>query len=443
MDSSGPDAAAGAPDAALGEAVDTPSLALATWGLFVGLGLLLVGSGLFGTLLGVRAELAGLPTLVSSAIAGAYYTGFLAGSRLTLDALATVGHIRVYSALASTLAATVITIGLTDSPIGWVMLRFVSGLCIAGQYVVAESWLNDLADNENRGRLLAIYMVVTSGAFGVGQLLLFAVDPKVITGFAIASIVTSLAVVPVALSEKAEAPSIRDAEHLSLRELATIVPTGVFSCLLVGITHGALTGMAALYATRVGLSTGQIGVFLAAPLIGGVMLQFPISAASDDLDRRAVGLAIAVGGAIVGGLLLLGPADHPMAFVLMGLLGGLSYPLYSIAGAYTNDWVDPEHVNAAASQLVTLYGLGAVIGPFVAAGLMVAGGPKGFFYTTIIMHVALAAFFGYRMRAWRAPLIDRPWREVSLPARAFFVPATLAALSRRRLRAVRAARAGD
>ena len=73
----------------VGDAVSPPSLALATWGLFVGLGLLLVGSGLFGTLLGVRAELAGLPTIVSSAIAGAYYTGFLAGSRLTLDALAT------------------------------------------------------------------------------------------------------------------------------------------------------------------------------------------------------------------------------------------------------------------------------------------------------------------------------------------------------------------
>ena len=420
-----------------GDAVSPPSLALATWGLFVGLGLLLVGSGLFGTLLGVRAELAGLPTIVSSAIAGAYYTGFLAGSRLTLDALATVGHIRVYAALASALSATVITIGLTGSPIAWVLLRFISGLCIAGQYVVAESWLNDLADNENRGRLLAIYMVVTTGAFGVGQLLLFSIDPRLITGFAVASILTSLAVVPVALSEKAEAPSIRDTEHLSLRELATIVPTGVFSCLLVGITHGALTGMAALYATRVGLSVGQTGVFLAAPLAGGVILQFPISAASDDLDRRAVGLAIAVGGAIVGGLLLLGPADHPMAIALMALLGGLSYPLYSIAGAYTNDWVDPEHVNAAASQLVTLYGLGAVIGPFVAAGLMVVGGPKGFFYTTIIMHIALASFFAYRMRAWRTPLIDRPWREVSLPARVFFVPATVAAMGRRRLRAVR------
>ena len=84
-------------------------------------------------------------------------------------------------------------------------------------------------------------------------------------------------------------------EHISLRDLAKVVPTGVGSCLLVGIAHGALTGMAAIYATRVGMSTGQIGLFVAAPNIGGMLLHWPVSAASDDIDRRAVGLAASLG----------------------------------------------------------------------------------------------------------------------------------------------------
>jgi MFS family permease len=120
-----------------------------------------------------------------------------------------------------------------------------------------------------------------------------------------------------------------------------------------------------------------------------------------------------------------------MALVLVAVLGGFSYPLYSIAVAYTNDWIEPEHVNAAASQLVTLYGLGAVVGPFVAAGMMIVSGPKGYFWAAVGLHVVLAAFFVYRMKAWRSPLAKRPWNEVSLPARAFFVPATAVALSRR------------
>ena len=240
---------------------DGPSLnrdiALATWGLFVGLALLLLAAGMFGTLLGVRSELIKLPTVVSSLISASYYIGFLVGSRVALSALGRVGHIRVYAALASLLSAAMLAVGLTESAPAWAWLRFVTGLCLAGQYVVAESWLNNLATNENRGRLLAIYAVVTSGAFGMGQVLLFAIDARAITGFAIASIITSLAVAPVALSEDAVAPMVAIREHISLRDLAKLVPTGVFSCLLVGMAHGALTGMAAIYATRVGLSTGS------------------------------------------------------------------------------------------------------------------------------------------------------------------------------------------
>ena len=406
-------------------------LALATWGLFVGLALLLLAAGLFGTLLGVRSELKKLPTAVSSSIMASYYVGFLVGSRMTLDALGRVGHIRVYAALASILSAAMLAVGLTDSAPAWAWLRFVTGLCLAGQYVVAESWLNNLATNKNRGRLLAIYALVTSGAFGLGQLLLFRMDARAITGFAIASIVTSLAVAPVTLSEDAIAPTPEERENISLRELAKVVPTGVGSCLLVGIAHGALTGMAAIYATRVGLSSGKIGLFVAAPNIGGMLLHWPVAATSDDIDRRAVGFAASVTAVGAAVLLIFSGATSSVALFLIGVLGGFSYPLYSIAAAYTNDWIEPEHLNAAASQLVTLYGMGAVMGPFVAAGMMIVAGPKGYFWAAVVLHGMIAAFFLYRILAWRAPLAKRPWREVPLPARAFFVPATVVHMGRR------------
>lgn len=407
-------------------------LALATWGLFVGLALLLFVAGLVGTLLGVRTELERLPTLVIGVISASYYVGFLVGSRVALAALLRVGHIRAFSALASLLSAAVIGIGMTDSPWAWGALRMVTGLCLAGQYVVAESWLNDLADNDNRGRILAIYNVVTIAAFGAGQVSQYLFDARLITGFALASVLTSLAVAPVALSERAVAPVVGDSEPISLRALSKVVPTGVGSCLLVGVAHGALGGMAAIYATRAGLPLSRVGLFAAAPSLGAVVLQWPISAASDDIDRRAVGALAAVAAAICSALLLVGPATSLMALFLIALVGGFSYPLYSIAGAYTNDWVDPEHLNAAASQLVKLYGIGAVVGPLLTAVLMGSIGVSGFYWALIVLHAVIGAFFVYRMRVWRSPLRKRPWSEVSLPARAFFIPATIVASSRRR-----------
>jgi MFS family permease len=234
------------------------------------------------------------------------------------------------------------------------------------------------------------------------------------------------------LLEEAMAPRVDEPTHVSLRELAQIVPTGLGTCLLVGVAHGALSGLPAVYATRAGFPAAEVGLFAAAPSVGGVLLQWPISAASDDVDRRAVGLAAAIGAMVIAVVLVLTPETHWMALVWFALLGGLSYPLYSIASAYTNDWVEPDQLNAAASQLVTLYGLGAVVGPITVAGMMIAVGPVGFFWALFGLHAVIALFLVHRMRAWRAPLTKRPWSDVSLPARAFYVPATIGAIGRTR-----------
>lgn len=407
-----------------GPSVST-SLAWATWGLFVGLGILLVGVGLFATVVGVRSQTNGYAGWQIGAIGAAYYGGFLAGSRLSLAALAKVGHVRVYSAWASVLAATMIVVGLSAQASTWIIMRFVSGLCIAGLYVVAESWLNQLASNDNRGRLLAVYMVVTSGAFGVGQVLVGQFDRRAVTAFAVAALLTSLAVVPVALSEDAAPPPVEHTVNLPLRDLARHVPTGVGACLLVGITHGALVGMGVVYATRVGLSAGEAGRFVAATAVGGVLSQWPLSAASDDLDRRFVGVVAAfhaVGASVF--LLVTGPTGWA-GLLAMALLGAASFPLYSIASAYTNDWVDPVHANGAASQLVMVYGAGALFGPPLVSLATSIIGDDGFPWAMITMHSAIILFLVYRLLAWRAPINKRPWSEASLAARAFFIPANV------------------
>ncbi|NCZ91547.1 MAG: MFS transporter [Actinobacteria bacterium] len=404
------------------------AILLATWGLFIGLSLLLVTAGIVSTLVGIRAELKQLPTLVSGSITTAYYAGFLIGSWYALRALAQVGHIRVYAALASLLSAAVLITGAYGSPIVWIAMRVITGLCFAGLYVVAESWLNGLATNTFRGRLLAIYNVVTIGAYGAGQLLVFNFDARTLTGFAFAAMVASLAVIPVAISEQATTPPLETHEHISMRELARIVPTGVGTILLVGLAHGGLLGMAVIFATREGLSTGHVGILVAGIQIGGMALTWPISAASDDLDRRIIGVVVTLGAIGMGFVLLTLDPKSTMTIVVLFIIGGLSFPMYAIGGAYTNDWVSPEHTSAAASQLVTLYGLGAMVGPLIAAPFLDLIGTDGYAWSIIVFHAAVLVFLVYRIRAWHAPLTTKAWHDVSFHGRAFFVPATIVSM---------------
>ncbi len=406
-------------------------MAWATWALFAGLALLLVGAGLLATLVAVKAELERFGTAAIGLIGASYYAGFLVGSKLTLIALSKVGHIRVFAALAAILSASVLVLGLTAQPTVWVVMRFVSGLCLAGQYVVAESWLNQLVTNEARGRLLAVYMVVSNGAWGLGPLLIARVDPKEAAGFALVAIFTSLAVAPVALSEEAAAPPIAEHDKLPLRELARLVPTGLGSALIVGAAHGAFGSLIALYGARSGLGAGGIGRLSTAWVVGGVVLQWPISSASDDLDRRAVGAMSALAAAGASLLLLATGPGGWQGLAVVAVLGGFSVPLYSIAAAYTNDWVPPESATAANSQVVLLYGAGAMAGPIVTSVAMEAMGDDGFVWTNAVLHLVLTLFFVYRYFAWRAPFAKYAWDEISLPARAFFLPATVVAMGRR------------
>ena len=118
------------------------------------------------------------------------------------------------------------------------------------------------------------------------------------------------------------------------------------------------------------------------PTLGSLLFQIPISAASDDIDRR--------GGRGAGGVHRRGGRalcarrgpDQLARHVAMVLIGGTTFPLYSIAGAYTNDWVPTEKLTAAASQLVVLFGAGAFVGPFVASIVMDLVGTDGFVWTT-------------------------------------------------------------
>ncbi|MGH1491703.1 MAG: MFS transporter [Acidimicrobiales bacterium] len=390
--------------------------AAASWALFVGIALLMIGNGLQGTLLGIRSELEGFSAAASGLVMTSYFIGFLGGSKVATRALAAVGHIRVFAALASMASTATLVHAITITPVTWGLMRFTTGLCMAGLYVVVESWINEMATNANRGKLLALYMAVTMGGIASGQFLLNLADPGGFELFVVASVLISLSLVPISLSERSTPPS-RTPVAMSLRELARIVPTGIAVSSMVGMAHGSLLGMGAVYATRAGLSPGQIALFMGAPMVGGVALQFPIGSLSDRVPRRGVMFAVAVAASLCATALLFTPPASMASYVLMFGIGGFSFPLYSLGIAYTNDWISPEQTMGASSALVTTNGVGAILGPIVSAALIIFLGNSMFFVSLIMTHGAIAAYLAFRIVARDAIPISKQGRFIPIPAR--------------------------
>jgi len=384
-----------------------------TWALFLGIGLMMLGNGLQGSLLGVRASLEGFTTITTGLVMTGYYAGFLAGSVMGPRMVRRVGHIRAFAALAS-LASTAVLLHtiFLDAPT-WMAIRLVTGFCYAGLYVVAESWLNHQATNETRGQLLSIYMVITYGGVGGGQFLLNLADPGGFQLFILVSVLVSLAVVPMLLSIHPQ-PSIEAPQPISLFALYRISPLGVVSAFGTGIANGGLFGMGAVYAKTAGHSVPEIALFMAAANFGGVALQWPIGRLSDRFDRRLVLTFVTLGAAVAAFIavsvtgVLAGTLPVWSIFVVAPLFGGLSLPMYSLGIAHTNDFLEPQQIVAASGGLVLVGGLGAILGPLAVSGVMQALGPTGFFWALGTVHGLIGAFAVYRMIARRArPLAEQ------------------------------------
>jgi MFS family permease len=193
----------------------------------------MVGNGLLSSLLGIRAYIDDFPTVVIGIVMAMYFVGFLVGSLTIPKWLASVGHIRVFAGLAALASATALTYSLLAAPVAWGGLRFISGLCMSGLYVTIESWLNQRASNETRGRLLSVYMLVVSLGLGLGQMLLVVGDPADFALFVLVGIAISLAVVPVAMI-RLPAPTEVIPVKLSLQSLLYTAPLGVVAVVVAG-----------------------------------------------------------------------------------------------------------------------------------------------------------------------------------------------------------------
>lgn len=395
------------------------------WALLLGIALMMLGNGLQGTLLGVRATLEGFPTGVTGLVMTGYYLGFLAGSVLAPRIVQRVGHIRVFAALASIASASVLMHAILVDPWSWGAMRLATGFSYAGLYVVAESWLNDRSTNETRGQILSIYMIVMLGGLALGQFLLNTADPGDFQLFVLISVLVSLALVPISLTAS-PAPSFDAPSPVGLRDLYRVSPLGVIGGIGTGMAGGMLLGMGAVYAQIAGMTLAQVSLFMALMFIGAMVLQWPIGRLSDLVDRRKVIFAAAVSVSAIFLTLALLPAV-PVWITLAAafVFGGLTLPMYSLCGAHLNDHLEPRQMVAASGGYVLLNGLGAVLGPVTASAAMTGVGPMGFFLALALVHGAIALFAIWRMTRRSAVPAEDQGAFVAMPVRGSPIAATL------------------
>lgn len=394
------------------------TLITTTWPLLLGMGVLMLGAGLQSTLLGLRATLEGFPAPVTGAIMSCYYLGYLLGTVAAPRLLQQVGHIRVFAALAAIAAAAILVQGAFVSPLIWGSMRLTSGLCFAGIYVVAESWLNDRASRSNRGRLLAVYMLVLYCGLGLAQFLLVLSDPRTTTLFMLVSALISLAIVPIVISAQ-QVPERTAPRTVRFRDLYRDSPLGVVAVTVAGVISSIIFSMGPVYARLSGLGTGRIATFMAVSILAAVTTQYPVGRLSDRMDRRTVIAGICALATMVACTIVFWPKlPHLLFLTLTAVFSGLVLTLYSLAVSHVNDQLEPAQMVAASGALLLLNGVAAAFGPLLAGSLIAAFGPPAYFATLASLTGALTIYDLWRKYRRRPVPIDRKAPFISARPRA-------------------------
>ena len=369
----------------------------AVWPLFVGVLLLNLGHGLQGSLVSLNASALNFTETTTGVVMAGFYVGLFISSVLSPNIVGKVGHIRAFAAFASLVSTAILLIPLWHNPVWWFAMRMIVGACISGLSIVTESWLNAASTNQDRGKMLSIYMIIAYAAVGMGQFLLNVGDTSGFVRFIIVSALLSLALVPISLAP-VQAPAIETPKKVAMRDVFHLSPLAFVATFAAGLAQSAFFAMGPIYGLSFGLSLVEISMMMALPSLAVIFTQYPVGSLSDRFDRRIVITALTFFSAAIAVLILLLPQNSTFSLIaLLGAFGALSFPIYSLAMAHANDYLESDQMLGASAKLVLIYGFGAIVGPAVAGYVMQVTGAWGFMVYLGLVHGALGLYAIVRM----------------------------------------------
>ena len=258
----------------------------------------------------------------------------------------------------------------------WFPIRFVTSAALAGLFMVSEIWINQLAEERTRGRVIGLYATIFAGSFAVGPLVLLTVGTAGVTPFAITAAITLAAMIPL-LAARGAVPRIEGKPTRAFAAYLAAAPAATFAALAYGAIETQVFNLLPVFAVRTGATETVAALVLTVFAAGNVALQMPIGILADRMDRRAVLAGCAAIG-VAGPLLLPFAAGAPgILYPVLFLYGGVVVGLYTVGLALLGQRFSGADLAAANAAFVVMYSAGTLAGPVLGGTAMDIAGPNG------------------------------------------------------------------
>jgi MFS family permease len=227
--------------------------------------------------------------------------------------------------------ATMIPLGLTDSPWIWLALRFIGGLSGSVPWVVTETWINSATSSETRGRAVAFYAAIMAAGFAAGpEVLKWAIHFEVsalpwLIGLSVLSLI-------IILPLRRLAPPMDDSGGAHVLGVFLTVPALLSAAVVSGAIDASFFSFLAIWGQRIGFEESFALTLLSVFIAGNVLLQFPVGWMADRMGPRPVMLGCG-SVCVIGPLLALsGLTAYPVWLGIVAFIwGGCVWGAYSVA----------------------------------------------------------------------------------------------------------------
>jgi MFS family permease len=280
----------------------------------------------------------------------------------------------------------------------WFVLRFLCGLGLSLHWVVSETWINTVATESNRGRIMGIYTTVITAGFGIGPLILNWTGTEGALPFIVGAAAVACSAVPISLAHDV-APDLAQGHEHGFLATALRSPGLMGIALFAGLIETALYVMMPVYALHSAFNQDQAIIVLSIFVAGNVVMQIPIGILADAWDRRKALMtcaALSLIGTILMPLLL---DTQIWLAILLFIWGGVAFGTYALSLTLLGQSFPTGQLASANAAFIMTYELGSVAGPVIAGSAMDLWDPHG-----MLVVVALASLIFVALAArWRAP----------------------------------------
>ncbi len=273
----------------------------------------------------------------------------------------------------------------------WFVLRLLLGLVGSSLFTATEAWINALAGDRHRGRIIGAYGTALAAGFGIGPLVLALTGIAGWTPYLACAGITLLAALPLAFGGRLAGERGRERAGSALA-IFRRAPFLVLAVAFYGSFEQTALALLPIWGVRVGFDRAAAAALRTAIGVGANALQMPIGWLSDKLPR-VVALRLCGAAGLIGSLLLplLAASGALPIFAAVLFWGGAAGGIYPVVLAMTGARFRGADLIGANAALIIAYGAGSLIGPSLGGVAMDLWNPHGLLAALALLFAAFLA----------------------------------------------------